>query len=317
MNMKRGLVFTLCSLAVAAMASSAMAQATVNLSLNLRYNDPADPSEGGTWYLLANTTDPDGIAAVSAYLSNITAPTASNANDAVENGNDTALGGYSVVTSATLAAMLDTEGDAFATAVTGGINIVYAQDTANGPIVAAVGRGSGTPGNLAADPLKNAAWNNSAILLTGTFTGTRPAFVTAGANSTDANTLNGTALGQAAADANVTTVVRGDSERSLNLEGVNEGLYSGDANRDGTVNAADLALLLANYDGTGKSWEQGNFNNTAGGANTVVNAADLALLLANYDKVANPISVAAIPEPHSLVLALGGLAAVFAARRRS
>ena len=50
--MKRGLVFTLCALAVAAAASVGQAQNDRPTRLNLRYNDPADPTEGGVWYLV-------------------------------------------------------------------------------------------------------------------------------------------------------------------------------------------------------------------------------------------------------------------------
>ena len=53
----------------------------------------------------------------------------------------------------------------------------------------------------------------------------------------------------------------------------------GDANQSGAVNVDDLALLLNNYDKTGKIWSDGDFTGDG-----VVDVADLATLLNNYDK---------------------------------
>jgi hypothetical protein len=52
----------------------------------------------------------------------------------------------------------------------------------------------------------------------------------------------------------------------------------GDANLDGVVNAADCAILTANYNQTGLWWMQGDFNHDG-----AVNAADLAILNANIN----------------------------------
>ena len=83
---------------------------------------------------------------------------------------------------------------------------------------------------------------------------------------------------------------------------------TGDANLDGTVDDADLSLLLAhwNQDVTGDpdgGWGKGEFNATA-----PVQDADLSLLLANWT------GAAAVPEPVSVLLVLAGLP--IAARRR-
>jgi hypothetical protein len=94
---------------------------------------------------------------------------------------------------------------------------------------------------------------------------------------------------------------------------------NGDANLDGQANFTDLGILLQNYNKTGKTWKDGNFNspNTTG----VVDFADLGLLLQNYNKTAGSFSALAegeslpvngVPEPSSLVLvviAIGALAA--------
>src|SRR5688500_9738570 len=167
MNMKRGLVFSLSALTLAMIASAVHAQSVVDISLNLRYNDPADPSEGGTWKLVAKTANANGIAGVSALLSNINAGRATLGSTAGQ--------GCPAVTAASIGAITPFVGT-FGTVT----NIVYGQDTAVGAdhdanagtpniVVTDVGNGAGTPGNVAVDPLRNANWNNVAVLASGTF----------------------------------------------------------------------------------------------------------------------------------------------------
>jgi len=280
MNMKRGLVFSFCALPLA--AYSGQAQAAVNLSLNLRYNDPADPSEGGTFTLVAKTDNANGIAAINTYLSNI-----NTAGLTFTAGNNQLSGGP------------------YVTAVTGGTNVVYGQDTSSGTLVMNVGR-TGGPTNIATDPLRNPTWNNASSIFTGTFGGTRPAFITVGANSTDANVFNaGTTTtplpaGGVVAAGTVTTIVRGDSLISLGLNAnPAAGLYAGDVDRNGVVNINDFGALSANYNpaGSGKTWDQGDFNDDG-----VVNINDFGALSTNYGKPASPAPVSAVPEPTSIVL---------------
>lgn len=105
----------------------------------------------------------------------------------------------------------------------------------------------------------------------------------------------------------------------------------GNANLTANVDVGDLAILAANYNGTGKVWQQADFT---GDGNT--NVGDLAVLAANFNQAdpnwavagtvglpATPgagsggIAAAGVPEPTSIVmLALAGLAAV-GVRRRS
>jgi hypothetical protein len=305
MNMKRGLVFTLCTLAVASLASTAAAQ-NVQLSLNLRYTDPADPSEGGKWFLVAKTDDAEGIAGISAYISNIAGgPTA------MVYGNGTGVGAsaYAATTAATIAAILN-GGNPYNTTIGTAINVVYGQDTAAGPIVLDVGQGAGTPGNTAVDPLRNPAWNNAAVIATGTFAGggnagnqfNRPAFVTAGTNVTDSNTHSEndtTPPNNAAQDAATTVVVRGDSVISFGLNAnPAAGIRIGDVDRNGLVNINDFGGLSANFGPTpGKGWDQGDFNDDG-----LVNINDFGGLSANFGMAAPPAPVAAIPEPSTALL---------------
>jgi probable HAF family extracellular repeat protein len=86
---------------------------------------------------------------------------------------------------------------------------------------------------------------------------------------------------------------------------------AGDANGDGTVNGADLNIVLSNYNLTGMDWSQGDFNGDG-----TVNGADLNTILSNYNQTAGVSS--AVPEPGSVVLLLAGVACLlaFAWRRR-
>ena len=80
--------------------------------------------------------------------------------------------------------------------------------------------------------------------------------------------------------------------------------FPGDANCDGTVNGADLNIVLANYNQTGMNWFQGDFD-----GNGTVNGADLNTVLTNYNLCAG-VS-ASVPEPPTFVLALIGILVLF------
>jgi hypothetical protein len=88
---------------------------------------------------------------------------------------------------------------------------------------------------------------------------------------------------------------------------------SGDANGDGIVDAADLALVLANWS-TGDTYATGDFN-----GDDTVDVADLSRL---FDSPADPAIAtaaahyAAVPEPSTWVLALFGLMGLLGSGRR-
>ncbi len=58
----------------------------------------------------------------------------------------------------------------------------------------------------------------------------------------------------------------------------------GDANLDGSVNALDFNLLLANWGGTGKTWSQGDFNYDG-----TVNGLDFSIMLGNWVPSPTPL----------------------------
>jgi uncharacterized protein (TIGR03790 family) len=100
-------------------------------------------------------------------------------------------------------------------------------------------------------------------------------------------------------------------------------LLPGDANMDGTVGSADLAILGANWGKTGQAggamWSLGDFN-----CDGVVGSADLALLGANWGKVASwatssadvgSFSPQGVPEPSTIWLAIIGLTTLLASYR--
>ena len=84
----------------------------------------------------------------------------------------------------------------------------------------------------------------------------------------------------------------------------------GDANRDGTVDAADAALLALNWQTlTGATWGMGDFNEDG-----AVNDEDATILAVNWQ---TGVAQAAVPEPATIMLCVVGMATLFVLRRRS
>jgi hypothetical protein len=301
---------------LAVMAPTIAPAADVDLSLNLRYTCPSQPAEGGRWFLLAKTDDSDGLAAISAYLTNI------NTAGMVYGNGGVPVGRYSNPVTATNLGAASGMGPFHADLGGGVTNIIYTQILEAGFIVPGVGSGSGTPGNLAVDPLANSTWNNAALIASGTFPGggdasnqfNRPAFVIAGGNQTSANTLDGFAAELATS----TTTVRGDSLHTLNLESPDgsEGLRWGDVNRDFRINiGSDVLVSLANIGLPNTGWDQGNFDCQG----TVNISKDILPALAGIGMPGLPVSASPVPEASAMALAgigLVGMGGMVAARNR-
>ncbi|HLA83823.1 MAG TPA: dockerin type I domain-containing protein [Thermoguttaceae bacterium] len=97
------------------------------------------------------------------------------------------------------------------------------------------------------------------------------------------------------------------------LDGPTSVRLPGDANRDGSINAADAAILAAHWgDQTGVSWATGDFNEDG-----AVNALDASILAANWSGVPTESSSATtVPEPGTLTILATGLIALATFLRR-
>ena len=293
--MNRGLVYSLCAAALVAVGANS-AQAVINVSLNLTYTDPANEAGGGTWQLVAKTSDAASIAALNAVIDNV----------------DNGVGPDDVTLNSGIGAIdpIDAGGlnerPAYLPTASG-VDLIYGQDiSAPATVVTGVGSGAGA-GNLPTDQFLNASWNNSALIASGSFSGSRPSFV-----GVDGNILGGANPNFTAADDGATTsVVRGDGVAT-------DGLKGGDANRDNIVNVTDLGILATNWQLTGKGWNQGNFSGTNN--DDIVNVTDLGILATNWQLSRTPpvvAAVGAVPEPASIaLLVLGGLGCLAASRRK-
>lgn len=284
--MKRGLVLSLCAAAVAAMTAPAFAN--VDASLNLRYTDPADPSAGGTWQLVVQAPGTNGLAGIDAQVDGASGVTG------IDTGSINSTN-----------AAFDNVDSVFRFRPEGAGAEVVAGDDLDGTEITGVGTGSGA-GNIANDALLNPAWNNSALIASGSFGATRPSLTIEGANEFD-----GTPAALQVASGDITSVTRGDSETSLGLEGAGLGLLPGDANRDGSVNGSDFALLGGSWQ-QAADWDGGDFT----GADNFVDGSDFALLGGNWQQSQVPVAISAVPEPTSVVLFSLSFAGLLATRRR-
>lgn len=297
--MKRCVVLSLCAVALTAFGISS-AHAAVSVSLNLRYTDPADPSEGGTWALVA-TTDSQGVAGLKVRFDGGTMPPSGTVQSGIghtindANGNALIIGQYQDAGDPN--GVLQTE-------------FVYGQDPNDG-LVLGVGAGLNL-WNGGQDPLDGqnvgaGTWDNATLIATGAIAdlSTRPALFDVKANEIIGGVVSTTeaTIGD--------TAVRGDSLVTLGLEAPGgSGLLAGDADRDGDVDIADLGNLAGSLGGAG-GWDDGD---TDGDGD--VDIADLGALAGNLGSIGTPPAIAAVPEPTSIAFTLLGLAAFAFQRRR-
>lgn len=170
----------------------------------------------------------------------------------------------------------------------GGKTELVAGDDLAGAKILNVGKGAGTPGNVAADDLftsNSVFWDNSALVASGNWTGARPTLVAA---DLAVNEFDG--AGNAIAGTLGTVSVRGDSV------GV-DGMKPGDANRDGVVNQLDFSILAAGFNNPATGWNNGNFNSANG-----TNQLDFSILAANFNLTAPAPPISAVPEPATAAL---------------
>jgi hypothetical protein len=269
------------------MASPALA--VVDVQLNLRYTNPANPTGGGTWDLLVQSDAPQGLAGIAVDIggnlgvTGIDTPLAAiTPNAGVFNNTDQ---------------VFRFEGDATSTHIATG-------DDLAGTLRLNVGKAGG-PGIVVQDDLftnvsTTDPWDNSSRIASGSWTGARPTLVAA---NIQANEFNASSVAVAATIGVVS--VRGDSV------GV-DGLKAGDTDRNGTVNLSDLGTLAGKFGTTtGAIWADGDFD-----SNGNVNLSDLGALAGNFGLSTTPPAFGAVPEPASVgLLTLGGFA-LMALRRR-
>lgn len=311
--MKHSLILSLCAAFLVGLGINA-AQADTDVSLNLRYNDPADPNEGGAWFLVAKN-DGSGITGLAFNLDPATSA-GTLASAAV--GFTPAAGvdpnyGIPSVSGATIGHNI-LSGNLGVNDLTdpnepGYYEFLYGQGDPNS-YVAGVGAGTGSIG---ADPLNNSAWDGASVLASGVFTGSRPSFSGVLAGETNELDPNGDAI-----LSTTTYTVRGDSLNTLGLEDPNgAGLLAGDADRDGTVGFLDFSALSASWQLTSAApnepeWGQGNFDD-----DDTVGFLDFSALSANWQASGTPPAIGAVPEPTSLLLLAGFSVLGLATRRRS
>jgi hypothetical protein len=291
MNMKRRLVLSLCAVALTAFGMSS-AQAVVDVALNLRYTDPADPSEGGTWTLVAktNTASSQGIVGLVVRFAASTMPAAGTVNGSI---------GHDINGEALKIGQFDHDSDANTPTQT---EFVYGQDP-NGSIpgyVVNVGLNGG-PSDQNLDPLHNPVWDDASIIATGAIANltTRPSIFSAEANERIGGVVT-------AATINLTNV-RGDSVSV-------DGLQIGDLERDFDVDSTDLGNLL-NFFGSApgtRPWDQGDVEGDDGD----VDSTDLGNLLNFFGSTQTVPPLQAVPEPTALALAMLGVGLLAGRMRR-
>jgi hypothetical protein len=328
-QMRRARRLTGCALIILLLSARASAD-VINLSLNVVYSNPSNPSSGGIWEVVAKS-DGFGISGLQMYLANISTATAAGPRGFV-NGADPA--GFSIFVS-------DPEpGLGFTEVIAGQIlldptdmgptdeqSAFYGVGTLQNGAPNYPGRPAGTntigPAFTSlsivqnvpwatGDTFADANWNTAARIATGTFNPgatpgflQSPSFVPNGTIFTSIGTNK--VYGQLSDDIVATTIVR------TNLTGI----ILPDYNRNGRVDAADFVLwrktdgqmgagLVADGNGDGK-----------------VDQADYNLWRMHFGAVVGPgagasagsgdLSTGAVPEPScGLLLAV---AALFGFRR--
>jgi len=297
MNMKRGLVFSLCAAAALASAQLASAQNSVVVSLDVYFNNGNDNTTGGTWQLLAKVTagGAQGLAGLDTALTGTTATAVFKAPTPAFKTNFDAK-----------TWLQDQDGNANT------LDMLFGQVpvAAPGPqdLQYGVGLTTVNPDELGASVDVSGVNMASAVTLAvGQFgNGVTPAFVAGGtaANVFTAQGVGGAppAVGSIVA-ATVTTQVR-----------TNAATRAGDATLDKAVGSADVTRVIANF-GVGNGtrlWQEGD---VTGDLN--VGSADITRIIANFGQPPVVGAVSSVPEPAAGLLAAMAIAGLGGLRKRS
>ncbi len=311
------LAASLCACALVALGPAAAPAQTVNFSLNVFYATPSNVNSGGTWELVAKSSN-FGLAGANLHLQNI-ASAALRAPRATVNGNDPA--GFNIFVNSTFPnftigqAAIDPLGPGEQQGAFYGVG-QFANGSPNyptqpmgttseGPSLTSLTNPIDSPWANTPDPFGDATWNTAARLLSGAFlTNVTPAFA-AGNNANVFTSLgSATTFGDIALATTITTIVR-----------TNFSTESADYNRNGIVDAADY-VIWRKQNGTSVPMGTGADGNGDG----MVNAADYNLWRAHFGLPAGAgsggsLSTGVVPEPMSgALLAVGVLGMLMIAR---
>jgi hypothetical protein len=320
----------LVSCLLAALLSAAAPAQTIDLSLNIFYEDPADIESGGTWQVVGKTGAAGGIAALSLRLEDINSTVAFHAPRGTVNGNDGA--GFWILANSP-------QGEARnVTIAQAGIppsnfesgdeqSIFYGVGTITNGSPGAVGPDftslTGLQGEVMPwapvpppddrDLLEDAMdWDEAALFASGTFAeGVTPALLA----STTGQVF--TTVGDSITFAPFVTATINWIPRTNFDPGSGGPGLDGDFNDDGIVDAADYITWRKN-DGTSNALPNDN------GLGTPIGSAHYDLWAAHFGEMATPGGGAgglgnaafAVPEPAAGLLGALGVGLFVASRRR-
>lgn len=278
--------------------------ADVGLTLNLHYNDPRYPEEGGSWSVRVLSTSGESISYARIAIGNVDTPGTRDLTDRSDR-----FGEFGVRTQLNVTDHSD-----------GVFEIEWGQDFEDPQLDVGLGFKDSR------DSLANPHWNGSTRLFGGTFSGDRPVFdpVETSLKSEirvfNTNATSETIAPFAIIDGVTTPTVRGDSLASLQLESPNgAGLVLGDSDRNGRVDAADLERISIGFGTkldspfgyyTANGWDSGDFDGSR-----LIDAPDFSVVWGNLGKSSIPPSGTAttkvIPEPTAMFLTLLGSLLLF------
>ncbi len=243
------------ALLLAVISASFATAGTIDLSLDVFYTNPSNTSSGGTWQLVAKSSD-FGVAGVRTFITGIN--DTSGATQLLAPGGTFSGGGagfkdaqvdilhtasgstpsfHELIFGQTLETSGSAQGEFYGvgTLIKGSPDFPARQPDWNfiGPAIPTLTNTQGLPWAPNGDPLGNATWNTAALLASGTFSaGATPAFFTGDEPSSGqiwSVMGTGTTPGTPAA-ATISTIVRTNF------------VHTADYNNNGHVDAADYVM---------------------------------------------------------------------------